>query len=142
MKPDEAISKIADLIKGIPVAMLTTVTEDGHLHSRPMATQVIPLKSEILFLTGEHSGKVDEVRNEHEVALTYTGNHRFLTVSGRGTVSNDRSLIKKLWMPIFEARFPGGVDDPEVRVLHVQIEAAECWETAPNSPIRSEKLLP
>lgn len=93
MKPDEAITKIADLIKGIPVAMLTTVTEDGHLHSRPMATQVIPLESEILFLTGEHSGKVR-------------------------------------------------VDDPEVRVLHIQIEAAECWETAPNSPIRSEKLLP
>lgn len=142
MKRDDDIAKIAELIKGIPVAMLTTVTEDGHLHSRPMATQVIPLKGEILFLTGEHSGKVDEVRKEHEVALTYTGNHTFVTVSGRGTISNDRSLVKRLWMPIFEARFPGGVDDPEIRVLHIEIDTAEYWETAPNSPVRSEKLLP
>ena len=142
MKRDDAIAKIATLINGIPVAMLTTVTGSGHLHSRPMATQIIPLKDEFLFLTGEHSGKVDEVQKEHEVALTYTGNHTFVTVSGRGTISNDRTLIKKLWMPIFEARFPGGVDDPEIRVLHIQIDAAEYWETIPNSPIRSAKLLP
>lgn len=138
---DDAIARIAELVKAIPVAMLTTVTETGHLHSRPMATQVTPLKGEILFLTGEHSGKVDEVRKEHEVTLTYTGSHTFVTVSGRGTISNDRALIRELWMPIFEARFPGGVDDPEIRVLHVEIDRAEYWETAPNSPIRSEKLL-
>lgn len=141
MKCEDGIATIVELIKGIPVAMLTTLTEDRHLHSRPMAAQVIPLKNEILFLTGEHSWKVNEVRKEHEVALTYTGDHTFVTVSGRGTISNDRSLIKRLWMPIFEARFPRGVDDPEIRVLHIEIDTAEYWETAPNSPVQSKKLL-
>ena len=33
------IEQVADLIRGIRVAMLTTVDGDGELHSRPMATQ-------------------------------------------------------------------------------------------------------
>ena len=34
----DAFTKLADLVKDIDIAMLTTVTEDGSLHSRPMGT--------------------------------------------------------------------------------------------------------
>jgi general stress protein 26 len=137
-----AIGKLASLIDGVQVAMLTTVSEDGQLRSRPMAAQKVPLGDELLFLAADQSAKVNEIRQDHHVGLTYIAQSMFLTVSGRCRVSNDRALIKTLWMPIFAARFPGGVDDPQIRVLHVQLDAAEYWVTTPDGPAHNERLLP
>lgn len=142
MDDREAMARLAGVISGIPIAMLTTVTEDGSLHSRPMATQKLPITNELLFLTGDHTGKADEVRIEHEVALTYSSAHLNIAVSGRGEISNNRAMIRALWMPIFDARFRDGPEDPEIRVLHVQVERAEYWDTTPNASVTNAVILP
>jgi general stress protein 26 len=44
------IQKLAELMKGIRFAMLTTVEEDGTLHSRPMTTQDTEFDGDLCFL--------------------------------------------------------------------------------------------
>ncbi len=139
---EEGIAKVAELIKDIQIAMLTTVGTDGPLHSRPMATQQTPFEGELFFLTGADTGKVNEIEDDRQVALTYVDpKHTFLTLSGRASISNDRALIEKLWSPTYKAWFPEGKEDPGIRVLRVVVEQAEYWEAPANAIVRNVKIL-
>jgi general stress protein 26 len=138
----EGIARIAVLIKNIKMAMLTSVSTDGRLHSRPMATQSRPFDGQLLFFTAANSGKVEEIREDAEVSLTYVDpKHSFLTISGRAAISNDRKLIDELWHADLKAWFPGGKDDPEIRVLRITAEQAEYWEAPSNAIVRGVKIL-
>jgi general stress protein 26 len=60
-------AKLAAMIEALEVGMLTTEDEQGHLRSRPMATQKVVDGGVIWFFTGEHSPKVGVVRKDAEV---------------------------------------------------------------------------
>jgi general stress protein 26 len=51
MTIEEARAKLGELIKGIRVAQLTTVEDDGSLRSRPMGTQDIEFDGTLWFFT-------------------------------------------------------------------------------------------
>ena len=139
---DEAVAKIAALIKDIRVAMLTTISTDGSLHSRPMATQDTPFNGEVVFLTGENSGKVDEIKEDAQVNLCYSdAKSSYITLSGRAAISNDRALIGALYNPSYKAWFPDGPTDPNIRVLRIRIDQAEYWDAPSSALIRNVQIL-
>lgn len=139
----EAADKLWELIRGIHVAMLTTTDPDGALYSRPMATQQDSFDGELSFLTQQHSGKVEEVRDNAQVNLTYVDTHNsiFVSLSGVATLSRDRARIHGLWHPSFTAWFPGGEADPEITVLTVRVEEAEYWDAPASSLVRNFQIL-
>ena len=138
----EVIAKVGGLIKDIRIAMLTTASEDGKLHSRPMATQETDFDGTLWFLTRQTSGKVDEIRHDSQVNLTYADQkHSFVTISGPASVSKDRAKIDELWNPSYKAWFPQGKDDPEITVIRVNADEAEYWEAPSNAIIRNVKIL-
>lgn len=51
-----AVETVRELIKGIEIAMLTTVTKEG-LVSRPMKTQEVEFDGDLWFLTKEDTDK-------------------------------------------------------------------------------------
>jgi len=51
-------------------------------------------------------------------------------VAGRAQVVDDRAKVEELWSPAMQVFFPGGKDDPQLRLIHVRAESAEYW----NSP--------
>jgi general stress protein 26 len=136
MKTENDIQKLATLIKGIKVAMLTTQETDGTLRSRPMATQAAEFDGTLWFFTQASSHKVDEIDREHNVNVSYAdaGDNRYVSVSGRARLVRDRAKIDELWSPILKAWFPRGKDDPETALLRVDVEKAEYWD-APSSTI-------
>lgn len=139
---EEALSKIGELIHDIHVAMLTTVTPSGTLHSRPMATQNTPFNGEVVFLTGDNSGKVDEIKHDAEVSLCYSdAKSSFVTLAGRATLSADRALIAALWNPMYQAWFPEGQSDPNIRVLRVHVHTAEYWDAPASAIARKAQVL-
>ncbi len=139
---EEAIRKLGELIKDIHVAMLTTITPSGGLHSRPMATQNTPFNGEVVFLTREDSGKVDEIKQESEVSLCYSdAKSSFVTLGGRATLSDDRALIAALWNPMYKAWFPEGESDPSIRVLRVKVDQAEYWDAPSSAILRKVQVL-
>ena len=140
---DEVLSNIQDMIKDIRIAMLATTAEDGSLFSRPMATQETRFQGELWFLTRQDSGKVEEIRHDAHVNVSYVDikNNNFVSLSGRAQVSKDAQKIHELWNPLYKAWFPNGEKDPEISVLRVVIEEAEYW-SAPSSAIaRNYQLL-
>ncbi len=127
---DEAVRKLGELIKGIHIAMLTTLMPDGTLRSRPMGTQQAPFDGQLWFFTDADSGKVYEIAGEHHVNLSYAdpGNNRYVSISGLASVVDDRAKARELWSPVHKAWFPNGVDDPTLRLLRVDVNQAEYWD--------------
>lgn len=121
---------LAEMIRDIRVAMLTTVTGDGRLRSRPMATQEIGADGLIYFLTRSDAGKADEIRHNDHVNVTYVdaAGNRFVSLTGVAAVSQDRAKIAELWKPSCKTWFPQGLDDSEIAVLAVQVDQAEYWD--------------
>lgn len=130
----DVIEHLGELIRGIKVAMMTTVEQDGSLRSRPMWTHDRDFDGELWFFTKEHSPKVDEVEHDHHVSLSYAdpSRDRFVSISGRCSLVLDKEKAKELWNPTLKAWFPQGLEDPELALLRVSVEKAEYWDT-PNS---------
>jgi len=127
----EAIQKVGEMIKGIKIAMLSTIDEQGAVRSRPMATQQVEFDGNLWFFTKGHSGKADDVQHYQQVNLSYASpsDSRYVSVMGSGQVVNDRAKMKELWNPIYKAWFEGGIDDPDLRLLKVEVAAAEYWDS-------------
>ena len=126
----ENIQKLAKLIHGIRVAMLTTVAGDGSLRSRPMATQDTDFDGTLWFFTLADAPKVGEVERREQVNVSYADpdTQRYVSVSGTAHLVRDRRQLEALWKPILKAWFPKGLDDPEIALLRVDVERAEYWD--------------
>jgi general stress protein 26 len=133
---EENIRKLAELIGGIKVAMLTTIEDDGCLRSRPMATQQTEFDGRLWFFTRRDTAKVHEIQHDQHVNLAYASpsDERYVSVAGRARMIHDRAKAKELWNPIYKAWFPEGLDDPDLGLLCVDVEKAEYWDS-PSSKV-------
>lgn len=129
---EEARTKIAELVKGIHICMMTTVATDGSIDARPMAVQNKPFDGTLWFLTRSTSGKVEEVKEDHHVTLSFAdpSNSKYITLKGKASVSQDRSKIHDLWNVMYKAWFPKGEDDPNIAVVQVDVSEGDYWEAS------------
>lgn len=128
----EALNKLRELIMSINFAMLTTISKEGMLRSRPMATlQFDTQAGELWFFTADDSPKTDEIAHEQQVGLSYASPDKqdYVSISGRARLLRDRAKINELWTPMAKMWFPGGPDDPHLALLCVEIDAAEYWDS-------------
>ena len=130
------INKLRQMLKGIRIGMLTTVDDEGRLHSRPMATQEQEFDGTLWFFTGISSAKAHEIERDHHVNISYASpeDNRYVSVSGMGRLVRDPAKAKQLWSPIHKAWFPKGLDDPELGLLQVDVDRAEYWDS-PSSAV-------
>jgi general stress protein 26 len=130
LRGSEGTTKIAELVKGIHIAMLCTSDASGRIRSRPMATQDEPFNGTLWFLTRNTSEKIEEIQQDQKVTLDYADPHdsKYITLRGTASVDQDRTKIKELWNPMYKAWFPEGDDDPEIAVLRVDVLEGDYWE--------------
>jgi len=137
MTRDDDLQKIRELIKDIDFCMLTTVDENGDLHSRPMSSNGdVNDDGDIWFFTNASSHKVTEIQKLPKVNVSFADpdDQRYISVSGTAQVVRDRAKIDELWKPEFKIWFPEGKGDPEIALLRVNLEKAEYWDS-PSSTI-------
>jgi general stress protein 26 len=127
----EAIRKLGELIEDIDFAMLTTAEADGTLRSRPMSTQQVEFDGDLWFFTRASAPKVDEVRRDERVNVSYAKPEaqRYVSISGTAQIVRDRKKIEELWNPVLKAWFPKGLEDPDLALLKVNVEQAEYWDS-------------
>ncbi len=133
----EHVEKVRELVKGIEIAMLTTVDDAGHLRSRPMATQEMASDGALWFFTGKDAPKVHEAQEYPvNVALTDPKANTYVSISGTARVVMDSAKIHELWKPVLAAWFPGGVDDPNIALLCVSPTGLEYWDAPSRSLVQ------
>jgi general stress protein 26 len=130
--PANPRAQLWDMIKDIKFAMFTTRHDNGHLHSRPMTTQnkKIDEDDRLWFFMSRKSDPVADLGQGSEVNVSYAdpGSDKYVSVSGTAHVSHDRTKAEALWSKMNEAWFPGGVGDPDLALVEVQISHAQYWD--------------
>jgi general stress protein 26 len=128
------LDELYELIDGIEIAMFTTRRPDGHLVSRPMATQQRVAGSDLWFVTDITSNKLDELSSDPHVNLAYykPKTREWVSVAGTAHVTQDRNLIRELYEPDWKAWFgddggdhTGGPDDPRIALILVEAHSVE-----------------
>jgi general stress protein 26 len=124
------IDKLKSLIENIRFCMMTTIGEDGALHSRPMSFLEWSDNGALLFFTSATSATLRQIKNQRMVDLAFCepSQNVYVSLLGEAKVLNDRALTEKLFSPIMRNWFPGGPQDPALRLLSVTPMTAEYWD--------------
>jgi len=129
MTTTDDIETIRGILASGRTALLTTRSGDS-LVSRPLAIlDAEHFEGTVWFLTPDHSPKMDDVREHHEVNVAVADGKGYLSLSGTARVEHDQAKIDELWNPFAEAWFEKGREDPAVALLRVDVRTAEYWDT-------------
>jgi general stress protein 26 len=141
---EKKLDELFGLIEGIEIAMMTTRRPDGHLVSRPMATQKRSEHADLWYVTDVETHKLDEIEFDPHVNLAFYKDRtrEWVSVSGTITVSQDRALIRRLYQPDWKAWFgdeggerDGGPDDPRLAILTVDVHSASYLKVDKPQPV-------
>jgi len=122
----DAIETVRKLIKGIDIAMLTSVTEQG-LVSRPMKTQEVEFDGDLWFLTMKDTNVYGELVRYPNVNIAYVGKS-YVSIRRKAELVDSRDKIKDYWNIAYEKMLNTTSDDPNLILIKVKTETAEYWD--------------
>lgn len=129
-------TKFRELLDEFGVGMLVTRAADGSLRGRPMALAEAQPDGTLWFATDRTSAKVDELERDGHVVVTMQSKAKFVSLSGKAAVVDDRAKLSQLWKLEWKVWFPGGTDDPNVVLLRVDGSAGEYWDNSGTSGLK------
>lgn len=128
METVEKVRELNDVLDGLHLAMVAT-DDGGTWKARPLA--LAEEKDGALRFLVSHDADWVEALDTHGSPTTVTfsdpAKNTYVALQGKARTVNDRKLIDDLWNPGAAAYFDGK-DDPNVRVLEVQVEYGEWWD--------------
>jgi general stress protein 26 len=127
--------KLRELLDEFGVAMLVTRTPEGDLRGRPMALAEVQPDGTLWFATDRHSAKVDELDKDGHVVVTMQSKSKFVSLSGKAAVIDDRAKLAQLWKVEWQVWFPDK-DDPNIVLLRVDGNAGEYWDNSGTSGVK------
>ncbi len=137
-------TKLWHMIKDIKFGMLTIRGTDGQLYSRPMTTQNgdEDRGGVLWFFMSRSSQPLADLEAAPEVNVAYAdpSEDKYVSVSGSARIVEDRARKEALWSAMDKAWFPGGIDDPDLALVAVMVEAAEYWDVKSNKAVQLFKL--
>ncbi|CAM3153693.1 pyridoxamine 5'-phosphate oxidase family protein [Deinococcus saxicola] len=127
---EESIKHIASIIKDVKFAMLTTVTDEGRMHARPMTTQQIEFDGDLWFIGGKDTEGVHDMGQRPQVNVSYSSpdDSNYVSLTGTAELVEDRAKLDELWSAFYKTYFEGGKDDPNVQLIKISAHGAELWE--------------
>jgi len=120
--------RVWDLMAKFSICMMSTWNGE-ELRVRPMSANLARERNAICFLTDMSWHADDEIIKYPKLALSFAdnGDQKYVAVSGRGAISNDRARIKELFSIPAKAWWESA-DDPNIRLLTVTPIGAEYWD--------------
>ena len=120
-------AKLRALLEEFRTGMLITRTLEGTLHARPMAVAKLEENDDLFFATSIESGKVIDIEEDHQTAVTFQSSSAYVSVSGPARVVTDRAKIASYWNETMRVWFPRGSGDPSLCLLQLRPVQAEFW---------------
>ena len=118
--------KVWKLMQEIEICMLASL-ENGVIRGRPMHARPRESENAVYFLTAARGDKDDEIAADDSVSLMFAEGGKFLAVTGRARVLNDRPMIRELWTDA-DGLWWKNAEDPDIRVIELTPIDAQYWE--------------
>jgi general stress protein 26 len=133
---DKSISDLAEKMKDIDFAILSTRTEGGALAGRPMSNnRQVDFNGDAYFFTCDNTRTVADIQRDPQVGLAYQAKSGllgmrpfFLTIEGRAELIHDKARFAEHWTKDLDSWFENGIDTPGLTLVKVKAERMHYWD--------------
>lgn len=141
---EKSLAVLAEKMKDIDFAILSTRTDGGAIASRPMSNnREVAFEGDAYFFTCDDTRMVADVAADPRVGLAYQGKSGmlgmrpfFLAVEGRAELIRDKARFAEHWTSGLDRWFTQGVDTPGLVLLKVAAERVHYWDGEEEGEIR------
>jgi general stress protein 26 len=112
----QAEQKFLEVLRSFDYAMLISGAAGEEPHARPMAIAETSPDGTLWFLTGKDTQKVFEIAENTRALAVMQGDSRYLSITGRARIVDDRAHIHALWKEPMRVWFDGK-DDPNIVLI-------------------------
>ncbi len=133
---DKSLADLAEKMKDIDFAILSTKTRSGAIAARPMSNnRQVDFDGDSYFFTCDETGTVADIEGDAQVGLGYQSKSGmlgmrpfFLTIEGRAELIRDKSRFAEHWTKDLDRWFKDGVDTPGLTLVKVAAERLHYWD--------------
>lgn len=133
---EKNIADLAEKMKDIDFAVLSTRTENGAISARPMSNnREVEFDGDAYFFTCDDTRTVADIERDPKVGLAYQSKSGmlgmrpfFLTVEGRAELIKDKASFAEHWTKDLEMWFKQGIDTPGLVLIKVVAERVHYWD--------------
>ena len=129
MADTNEVAKLIELTRDINITMFTTIDEEGHFVSRPMAQHLVEPDGDLWLFAERDSRVVAQLTANPHVGVTLSSSDTWVSIDGSAEMVEDQAKKEELWNTWVEAWLPGGKTDPNVVLIKVDPHTAEYWDT-------------
>ena len=130
------LEQVAEKMRDIDFAILSTRTEGGALAGRPMSNnRQVDFDGDSYFFALDSTRTVHDIARDPQVGLGYQAKSGmlgmkpfFITVEGRGELIRDKGTFAEDWNPDLDRWFEQGVDTPGLVLIKVAAERLHYWD--------------
>ena len=133
---EKSLAELAEKMKDIDFALLSTKTSSGAIAARPMSNnRQVDFDGDSWFFTCDDTGTVADIEGDPEVGLGYQSKSGmlgmrpfFLTIEGRAELIRDKSRFAEHWTKDLDRWFKHGIDTPGLTLIKVSAERLHYWD--------------
>ena len=130
------LSDLADKMREIDFAMLSTRAEGGQIAARPMSNNGdVDYDGDSFFFTFEQSHTVQDIQRDPQVGLSFTGAKGllgqppiFISIEGKAELIRDKAAFEAHWTKDLDYWFKDGIDTPGVVLIKVHAGRLHYWD--------------
>lgn len=139
----KSLDDLANDMRGIDIAMLSTKSDHGQITSRPMSNNGdVAYEGDSYYFTRDTARMVHEIQRDPHVSLAFSskpgllgGGGLYIAVEGQAQVIRDKAQFEAHWSPDLDAWFEQGIDTPGVVMLKVHADRIRYWSGADQGEI-------
>lgn len=123
------LAQLAEKMRHIDIAMLTTRTDGDALAGRPMSNNgEVDYDGDSWYFTWEKSRMVGDIRRSPKVSLAFQGDKAFhVAVEGQAELIQDKAAFKAHWTSDLDEWFKDGVDTEGLMLIKVHAQRIHYW---------------
>jgi len=131
-----ALDDIAEKMRDIDFAILSTRTQSGAIAARPMSNnRQVEYDGDNFFFTLQDTGSIRDITGDPNVGLSFQGRSGalgmkpfFITIEGRAELIRDKGQFEDHWTSDLEQWFKDGVDTPGLVLIKVHASRLHYWD--------------
>ncbi len=132
----KSVKDIAEAMKDIDFAMLSTRAQNGAIGTRPMSNnRDVDYDGDSYFFALDSTHTVEDIQRDAQVGLSMEGKRgllgkpgMFIAVEGRGELIRDKSAFEAHWNKDLELWFEQGTDTPGLTLIKVHAQRIHYWD--------------
>ncbi|MDO6415880.1 pyridoxamine 5'-phosphate oxidase family protein [Sphingomonas sp. BIUV-7] len=140
----KTIADLAEKMRDVDFAMLSTHTEGGAIGARPMSNnRDVSWDGDSHYFTTEDSRMVRDIAADPQVGLSFLGKSGllgmrpfFVAVEGEAALIRDKSAFAAHWTKDLDRWFAQGVDTPGLVLIKVHAARVHYWDGEDEGELR------